>query len=393
MADSDTRANASQPHMSTPAIIRKVTSWSTSTTHDSKSDSAVIPPPSQHSTQDQLKKLMREDLKGAKWRLEPEDLAKALSRKTLKSTSQPLQPDEIDDISRYDLDIDLISDDELTEAAHALEDFTPSKSKQEREHYEALSGYMNECLAQCRLSFPQVADRYHSNLRFEAYDRETKDGITGAHPLKPDLVGVHAPLFDKARVSWAPKDPERDPTLFIPVEVKDDFDGLLAQASTYARGLFSVSPLRQFALVLGYNQHTFELRFLVYHCGGVSMNEPLSLKDPAHKKEILRLFLSILTWETDGDAGLPEWFKGTMMRLPGHAKDEKGLLVELTKILSNNFCIRGRSQKVYRCSIVSGRRRRRTFRSLAPVTSRYPSGLRRSERIAEKAAALPPSSK
>jgi hypothetical protein len=326
------------------------------------------------------KKPIGQELKGARWQLTPEDLAKALSRKTLKSTSQPLRPDEIDDISRYDLDIDLIPDHLLSDAANSLRSFTPSRSKEKRIHCKALGNYINDCLNHCRSSFPLVArpDSYHSTLQFETYNRQIKDGIIDVHLLKPGLVGVHAPLSKEDRVSWLPKVSEHNQALFIPVEVRGNFNGILAQASTYARGLFSVSPLRQFSLVLGYNQRTHELRFLVYHSGGVSMNEPLFLNNHSHKKEILRLFLSILTWKTDGDAGLPEWLGGTMMEVPGYVNDEQGLLVQLTKILSNNFYIRGGSQIVYRCRTVKGQRRRRL-------------GLRRSKRIAEKAATLPSS--
>jgi hypothetical protein len=333
---------------------------------------------------------MRKYWCSAKWQLTPEDLAKALSRKTLKSTSQPLRPDEIDDISRYNLDIDLISDHLLTKAAHSLEEFTPTRSKQERKHLETLNNYLNHCLDHCRALFPLVAqsDCYHHKLRFYTYDREVKDDIINAPPLRPHLVGAHSPLFNDDRVSWAPNVSERNQTLFIPVEVKENFDELLVQAFLDAMGLFSASPLRQFGLVLGYNQRTHELRFLVYHSGGVSINEPLSLTNRSHKKEIIRLFLSILTWKTDGDAGLPEWFKGTMMRLPGHAEDDQGLLVELSKVLSNTCYIRGRSQMVYRCRVVKGQTEHQKPGSLAPITSRGQSRLRRSERIAHKAAGL-----
>ncbi|KAJ7666542.1 hypothetical protein B0H17DRAFT_879763, partial [Mycena rosella] len=54
----------------------------------------------------------------------------------------------------------------------------------------------------------------------------------------------------------------------IPVEVKDNWPDMVAQAATYARCLFSASPSRAFALVLAYHHTDCELRFLIFHRGG-----------------------------------------------------------------------------------------------------------------------------
>ena len=62
---------------------------------------------------------------------------------------------------------------------------------------------------------------------------------------------------------------DRSVTLLIPVEAKDGWQELVRQAGTYVRCLYSASPLRQFAMVLGYSHTKREFRFLIFHCGGL----------------------------------------------------------------------------------------------------------------------------
>jgi hypothetical protein len=122
---------------------------------------------------------MRQCLSGSKWQLTPKDLTQALSRKTLKSTSQPLRQDEIGDTSRYNLHIDLIPDHLLTDAAHSLKDFTPTRSEQERKYFQAPNHYLDCCLNRCCALFPLVAqhDCCHHKLRFEMYNRQVKNNF------------------------------------------------------------------------------------------------------------------------------------------------------------------------------------------------------------------------
>ena len=75
------------------------------------------------------------------------------------------------------------------------------------------------------------------------------------------------------------------------------------------------SPLRKFALVLGYEYVLQEIRILVFHHGGLTSSKALKLDDEG--KEDLRIFLSILSWKTVVDAGLPLWCNNSDMILPG----------------------------------------------------------------------------
>jgi len=44
-----------------------------------------------------------------------------------------------------------------------------------------------------------------------------------------------------------------------------------------------------------------------FHAGGLTSSPPLKPNDTQDHRDILRLFLSLLTWKSPGDAGLPEW--------------------------------------------------------------------------------------
>ena len=96
-----------------------------------------------------------------------------------------------------------------------------------------------------------------------------------------------------------------DHELLIPVEVKDGWRDLVRQAGTYARCLFMASPLRKFALVLGYEYVSQEFRILVFHHGGLTSSQALKLDTEDGRKGLLHIFLAILSWKTVVDAGLP----------------------------------------------------------------------------------------
>ncbi|KAJ7903406.1 hypothetical protein B0H14DRAFT_3679709 [Mycena olivaceomarginata] len=62
----------------------------------------------------------------------------------------------------------------------------------------------------------------------------------------------------------------------LPVAVNKDWVHMLSQANNYARCLFDANPSRAFALVLAYNHRTYELRFLIFHRGGLTSHAPLN---------------------------------------------------------------------------------------------------------------------
>ncbi|KAF9650143.1 hypothetical protein BDM02DRAFT_3078593, partial [Thelephora ganbajun] len=51
-------------------------------------------------------------------------------------------------------------------------------------------------------------------------------------------------------------------------EVGGEWPRIVFHATTYARCLFSASPPRHFAIVLGFRYITAELRFLIFHRSG-----------------------------------------------------------------------------------------------------------------------------
>ena len=117
---------------------------------------------------------------------------------------------------------------------------------------------------------------------------------------------------------------------------------MVRQAGTYARCLFMASPLRKFALVLGYEYDTQEIRILVFHHGGLTSSKPLKL-NANDIEDLLHIFLAILSWKTVVDAGLPLWCNDSSMILPG----EKGpQVVQLKEVLHDTFALRGRCARV-----------------------------------------------
>ncbi|KAJ3990601.1 hypothetical protein F5050DRAFT_1582639 [Lentinula boryana] len=113
-----------------------------------------------------------------------------------------------------------------------------------------------------------------------------------AKSLKPDgagVVGFEADELDN--LFWSP--PAEG--MAIPVEIKGNWSELVLQAATYARCMFSASPLRQFVLIIGYKYNEHSLRFLVFHRGGCTSSKPLDLDKPDGQKAFIHLLVSILT--------------------------------------------------------------------------------------------------
>jgi hypothetical protein len=187
----------------------------------------------------------------------------------------------------------------------------------------------------------------NSNLKFTKYDKEMKDRVKGAERLKPDIAGTQNPRRGKEiELWWMPSTGERSLTMEIPVEVKGNWKELVSQAATYARGLSNAIPLHQFCLVLGYNHKIQELRFLVFHAGGLTTSTGLLVGNSDHCKDILRLFLSLLTWKSAGDAGIPEWGNDIYMFVQRDEDDLAGVKMEVKEVLYDKLAIRGRRQHV-----------------------------------------------
>jgi hypothetical protein len=329
------------------------------------------------SKQDTLKETISSELADATWELDPVTLARALSSKTRKGGVDPLNIDDIDDFENYDIEIDKL-DGILGKAANALKGQTLPFDNSEKAHYGHLISFLNACVDACRVVCQKL---FYERLKFIVFDTETQDGVLGASPLKPDGAGANGLSEGETKLWWRPESGSRASTLEIPIEVKGLWSKLVSQAGTYARALMTARPLRQFSLVIAYNHAYHELRFLVFHAGGMTASHALCPNKRVDHKNILRLVLALLTWETHGDAGLPEWCNDSEMFVQRDEYDEKGVRMRVTETLYERYGIRGRGPQVSRLSPIDDQSLSVPALAPAPLTTT----LRRSNRIAEKA--------
>ena len=226
----------------------------------------------------------------------------------------------------------------------------------EQPWYFPLAVFLNNCVDACH----QVLDKHpgsverdshvYDRLKFIKYDKPTVDGVEGASPVKPDLVGG-LDLEPDERVAWSPRGSSIKQ---VPIPVEANWTPIIIQATTYARCLFSASPSRQFSVALGFRHTEAELRFLVFHRGGMTGSKACSVKDPQGQKDILRIFLSILQWKSANDAGFLEFFNNSEMCLPRHKDDETGTVANVTEVLHDGLCVRGRAPRVLLMSHPTG---------------------------------------
>jgi hypothetical protein len=241
----------------------------------------------------------------------------------------------------------------LVDSAYtALEDRLPEwpTTQAEEKWYPPIAMFLNGCVDACHAALdgpptPTARDlRWYDRLNFIVYDTTTEDGIDGASPLKPDLVGGFD-LGPNDRVAWNPQSTLTKEVL-LPVEVKSDWAPMINQAATYARCLFSANPSRQFAMVLIIRHAKAELRFLVFHRSGLTASNPFSVKNSQGQKDILRVFLSILGWTSANDAGFLEFCNDFGMCLPRYKGDNTGVVTGLTEVLHDGLCVQGRASRV-----------------------------------------------
>jgi hypothetical protein len=278
------------------------------------------------------------ELDGHTWQFDTNRLAKVLSPKMRKF---PFNPDQVDGLDAY---IDNTIPNKIREDAITFFGTPPTfpKSNTELDHYEPLCKLLNYCVEACRKALGDLNGEYYRDLNFVVWDNPSQDGYSG-HPLKPDLAGgINLPETEEIKENggfyWRRPGPNGH-ELLLPVEVKAGWRDLVRKAGTYARCLFKASPLRKFALVLGYEYTLQEFRFLVFHHGGLTSSQALKL-DENGIKDFLHIFLAIISWKTDVDAGLPSWCNDSNMMLPG-AK-----AVQVKKVLHDTLALRGRCARV-----------------------------------------------
>ncbi|KAF5367893.1 hypothetical protein D9757_011247 [Collybiopsis confluens] len=300
---------------------------------------------------------IREQLGGQTWQFPPDRLAQVLSAKTRHPAENGANAldthySTIDSLQNYECAIDSNEHKDALNNTQQLflkrkpSDFLLQNDKPENQHYDGLVKLLNAGLQSCRESGLGTRDgkAIYGDLMFWVWDKLLGDKVDGAHPLAPDIAGALGTEEPK-KLFWSPKLGEKG--MKVPVEVKNDWSKLVAQAGTYARALFSANPLRQFVLVLGYNHAQSMMRFLVFHRGGLTASTPLLLRTEAGQNEFILLLSAILTWKTPQDAGFPAWCNENQIFLP-KIHDSP---INIARILHHTSCVRGRAPRVYHLRI------------------------------------------
>ena len=288
---------------------------------------------------------LERELKGYTWQFDTDRLAKVFLPKKRKFL---LKPDQVDSLDAYVYDT-IITEKVLKDAVTSFGERPQfSDSGVESDHHEPLCKLLNNCVKACHKALGDSKGEYYRGLKFVKWDKPTQDGYSGEHCLKPGLAGgINLPEREEIKADgglyWRrPGLNLNEHELLIPVEVKKGWKELVRQAGTYARCLFMASPLRKFALVLGYEYNTQEIRILVFHHGGLTSSQALKLNANGIK-DLHHIFLAILSWKTVVDAGLPLWCNDSKMILPS----EKGpQAVQVKKVLHNTLSLRGRCARV-----------------------------------------------
>ena len=255
-------------------------------------------------------------------------------------------------------------------------------SKAKRDHYEPLCKLLYNCVEACHKALSDSKGEYYHDLKFVKWDKPTKDGCSDGPYIKLDLMGgINLPEREEIKANgglyWRLPGSNGHELLF-PVVVKRGWKGLVCQAGTYARCLFMANPLRKFALVLGYEYDSQELRILVFHHGGLTSSKALKVNDNGIE-DLLHIFLAILSWKTVVDAGLPLWCNNSDMILPGEMGPQA---VQVKKVLHDMLALRGRcAQVVLVCEVDESDKRNESKSNVTIPGSESICASRRSLRI------------
>jgi len=123
---------------------------------------------------------------------------------------------------------------------------------------------------------------------------------------------------------------------------------IVSKAATHARCLFSTSPTQTFALVLAFNRESNMLRFLVFHPGGLTASEGYNIAERDGLKEIARLFLTLASWHSAGEAGAITCYSDNTYLLPADQEGTCYVSAAVDGALSRPHCTRDRRTFVYR---------------------------------------------
>ncbi|KAJ7122879.1 hypothetical protein C8R44DRAFT_876075 [Mycena epipterygia] len=291
------------------------------------SGDAVTPPRSQEA----LKDVMKDEIGAHAWAFDPQRVSRILSPKTRKSNATDLGL-----LDSYDCLVDRTPFKDALQAAKEklIVPVWPPTDNKERDHYPALVEFINHCVGvgNAALKTQKALGGWYQNLRFVVYDKETGDGVEGAHALKPDLVGLVGGGDDN-KLYWTPT-------------------RQAATSDTAAGRGEDASPSRTFALVIGYNQTKRELRFLVFHRSGLTSSEPCNLSQPQGREDALRLMMTILLWSKPQHAGFISTSNEFEYLVPKSPNSVESIQAKVEEIIHASTCVRGRATRV--CRLLCG---------------------------------------
>jgi len=192
-----------------------------------------------------------------------------------------------------------------------------SGGERERAVYPpGLALILNSCIDSCVevIEKDSFTPRWFSGLQFVVCGKEVGDGIDRVKKLKHDLLaGLNKSpkISQNIELHWnIPQEDENNRRLLLPVEVKRFDAEMVKQAATYAREINSAIPFRAFELVLLYNHVSDQFRFLIFHRGGLTCSEPISLHSTSKTQytlpdytSLVEMFMSILSWTKEEDFG------------------------------------------------------------------------------------------
>ena len=300
-------------------------------------------------TQSELPTLQAE-IANQTFQLSSLELARILSLKKLKPGAQAA--DALLPLRQYDCVVDEQPfTAALEDVVAGFETFNPQPTgTPEKDYYSGLAQFLTGCVKAChdaldknRTRFPILQERWYKNLEF-IVGQTVMDGVGRAAPLKPDITGGNGiSAFSEERLYWKPPPDKPTHMITIPVEVKNDWKSMTSQAATYARCLFSANPTITFALVLAFNHGTNALRFLVFHHGGLTASRECNITKRDGLKDAARLFLTLTSWRTPGEAGIITCYNDTTYLLPGDKEGTRHVSAEVNHTLSRYLCIRGRT--------------------------------------------------
>ncbi|KAJ3746953.1 hypothetical protein EV360DRAFT_76380 [Lentinula raphanica] len=305
---------------------------------------------------------IRFKLQGNVWQFTADQLAKVLSAKTRDRDPSPLAPGDVDSLDNYNIHIDKFGSDIKVACQEFVSQSPEVLLSSAGDDYRGIVELMNMGIGMCLAQLPKDREVFYRNLKFCVWDKSMKDALEGLESCTPwhgaGIVGVGDLMPDQ--LFWSLPD-EGGSQMAIPLEVNNDWRELVLQAGTNAYCLFGASPLRQFALLVGYNHKEHALRFLVFHRGSCTASVSSDLDKVAGQEGFIRSLFSIFTWRTRADAGFTAWCNNVQVCLPSlqtEARNIAPFIVDIDRVLHQTFCVRGRSSRVFCLKVISESQKR-----------------------------------